>query len=150
MYSIEKSGYIITVNCCEESAHSDLNPTQIAQVVHDTNEGCFIRGYFLDNYSNEPKIILSWADILTVLKLVIQYRLQNTGKFYSSQRMVQKGVVDVLILQIWPVALTDPHIGWEKMSLRKYKGYNKGKGFCAKQYCSDRHKRTKPLCKFFH
>lgn len=26
------------VNCCEESAHSDLSPIQVAQVVHDTNE----------------------------------------------------------------------------------------------------------------
>lgn len=26
------------VNCCEDTAHSDLNITEVAQIVHDTNE----------------------------------------------------------------------------------------------------------------
>ncbi|CAH1978388.1 unnamed protein product [Acanthoscelides obtectus] len=78
-------------NCCEETAHSDLSPGQVAQVVHDTNE-----------------------IILTVMNEVIQYRNQNADHFAPSDIVKslnnleyqpwtsapgEEGLADALLLQ---------------------------------------------------
>ncbi|KAJ8925587.1 hypothetical protein NQ315_009427 [Exocentrus adspersus] len=147
------------VNCCEESAHSDLNPTQVAQVVHDTNE-----------------------IVLTVLNEVIQYRHQNADNFALPQTIKSlnldylpwtaanglEGVADALILQHTLtfsyglqlinhgqlrnslldhfIALTDLILDGRKCHLESIKGTSK-ENVLYKQYCSDRHKLIKPLLK---
>ncbi|XP_018569025.1 nuclear pore complex protein Nup133 [Anoplophora glabripennis] len=145
------------VNCCEDSAHSDLSPTQVAQVVHDTNE-----------------------IVLTVLNEVIQYRNQNVEKYTPSDAAKSfnldylpwtaangtEGTADALILQHSItfsyglklinhgqlrnslldhfVALTDLILDGRKCHLESIKNTPR-ENVLYKQYCSDRHKLIKPL-----
>lgn len=38
------------VNCCEDTAHSDLNPLQVAQIVCDTNEIVLVKILLISIY----------------------------------------------------------------------------------------------------
>ncbi|KAJ8941363.1 hypothetical protein NQ314_010426 [Rhamnusium bicolor] len=145
------------VTCCEDSAHSDLNPAQVAQIVHDTNE-----------------------IVLTVLNEVIQYRNQNIETFIPSEEAKLlnldylpwtaangvEGVADALLLQHALtfgyglkltsqgqlrnslldhfVALTDLVLDGRKCHLESIKNTPR-ENILYKQYCSDRHKLIKPL-----
>ncbi|CAH1116722.1 unnamed protein product [Phaedon cochleariae] len=145
------------VNCCEDSAHSDLSPAQVAQIVHDTNE-----------------------IVLTVLNEVIQYRNQNSDNFVPSEETKSlnleylswtatsgtEGVADALLQQHSStfnyglklisqgqlrnslldhlVALTDLILDGRKFHLETIKNSQK-ESIVYKQYCSDRHKLIKPL-----
>ncbi|XP_023018139.1 nuclear pore complex protein Nup133 [Leptinotarsa decemlineata] len=145
------------VNCCEDSAHSDLNPAQIAQVVNDTNE-----------------------IVLTVLNEVIQYRTQNAENFVPSETAKSlnleylpwtgasgsEGVADALLQQHSStfnyglklvsqgqlrnslldhfVALTDLLMDGKKGHLESIKNRQR-ESIAYKQYCTDRHNLIKPL-----
>ncbi|KAJ8938499.1 hypothetical protein NQ318_005163 [Aromia moschata] len=145
------------VNCCEDAAHSDLSPGQVAQVVHDTNE-----------------------IVLTALNEVIQYRIQNAENFGASEATKQlnvgylpwtsangdEGLADALILQHnlsfsyglklvdqgqlrnslldHFVGLTDLILDGRKAHLESIKNTNRER-ISYKQYCSDRHKLIEPL-----
>ncbi|KAG5890186.1 hypothetical protein JTB14_010650 [Gonioctena quinquepunctata] len=145
------------VNYCEDSAHSDLSPPQVAQIVHDTNE-----------------------IVLTVLNEVMQYRNQNADNFVPSEVAKTlnleflpwtaangvEGVADALLQQHSStfnfglkltsqgqlrnslldhfVALTDLLLDGKKCHLESIKN-NQRENIAYKQYCSDRHKLIKPL-----
>lgn len=98
------------VNCCEDSAHSDLSPTQIAQVVHDTNEIILVSLAFLPLRNLSLPVFY----LQTVLNEVVQYRNQNADNFTPSEAVKSldldylpwtaangsEGVMDSLILQV--------------------------------------------------
>lgn len=144
-------------NCCEDAAHSDLSPAQVAQNVHDTNE-----------------------IILTVLNEVIQYRNQNANNFLPSESTKsldieylpwtvangEEGVADALLQQHILtynyglklvgqgqlrnslldhfVALTDLLLDGRKSHIESIQNSAR-ENILYRQYYTDRHKFIKPL-----
>ncbi|XP_072378626.1 nuclear pore complex protein Nup133 [Diabrotica undecimpunctata] len=144
-------------NCCEDAAHSDLSPAQIAQNVHDTNE-----------------------IILTVINEVIQFRNQNINNFLPSEETKtleleyvpwtaangEEGLTDALLQQHILtysyglklvthgqlrhslldhfVGLTDVILDGRKSHLESIQNTAR-ENVLYRQYCNDRHKLIKPL-----
>ncbi|XP_057660912.1 nuclear pore complex protein Nup133 [Diorhabda carinulata] len=144
-------------NCCEDSAHSDLSPIEIAQNVHDTNE-----------------------IILTVINEVIQFRNQSSNNFIPSEstksldieylpwtaangdegltdtlmqqhiltysyglKLVSQGPLRNSLLDHF-VGITDLLLDGKKSHLESVHNANREKNLY-RQYCTDRHKLIKPL-----
>lgn len=57
------------INCCEDTAHSDLNITQVAQIVHDTNE------IVLVSFKNRNVEIYTYIHFQIILCVFHSFRL---------------------------------------------------------------------------
>ncbi|CAG9859414.1 unnamed protein product [Phyllotreta striolata] len=144
-------------NRCEETVHSDQNPVQVAQCVHDTND-----------------------ILLAVLNEVVQYRNQNCNNFQPSEATKsleleylpwtiasgEDGVLDALLQQHIMtynyglklvnlgqlrnslldqfVALTDLLLDGRKSHIESVKKSTR-ENILYRQYCTDRHKFIQPL-----
>ncbi|VEN43093.1 unnamed protein product [Callosobruchus maculatus] len=147
-------------NCCEETAHSDLGPGQIAQVVHDTNEIMLTVMNEVIQYRNQNADHFSPPDTIKMLNnleyqpwtsaqgeegLADALQLQHNLTYNYGLKLISHGSLRGSLLDHF-VALTDLLLDGKKTHLESLRQQdNPREKTVYKLYVSDRHKLIRPL-----